>query len=101
MRISDWSSDVCSSDLLPQRQAGEGAGQHLLDDLCRRLVDIDRQHVLAVDHDLLDPDVAEIEDRAQHGALMAILLAPALVHLASTEELILGRPAGNDRKSVV
>src|SRR3546814_2874776 len=26
MRISDWSSDVCSSDLLAQRQVGESCG---------------------------------------------------------------------------
>src|SRR3546814_12294160 len=26
MRISDWSSDVCSSDLLPQGRAGGGGG---------------------------------------------------------------------------
>src|SRR3546814_7982127 len=27
MRISDWSSDVCSSDLLVHRVAGDGAGE--------------------------------------------------------------------------
>src|SRR3546814_12230040 len=92
MRISDWSSDVCSSDLLPQRHAGEGAGQDLLDDLGRRLIDVDGPHVLAVDHDLLHPDVAEIEDRAQHGALVALFLALALVQL---EEI--GRASWRER----
>src|SRR3546814_17225323 len=29
MRISDWSSDVCSSDLLDQHLAGEAADTHL------------------------------------------------------------------------
>src|SRR3546814_5754780 len=43
MRISDWSSDVCSSDLLYRRHVGRVLG------LCLRLVDGDRakaeQHV--------------------------------------------------------
>src|SRR3546814_9177057 len=35
MRISDWSSDVCSSDLLAQVAAGKAA-VHLADDVGRR-----------------------------------------------------------------
>src|SRR3546814_5543603 len=39
MRISDWSSDVCSSDLVPQKMRGRGYGRALLDKViveCRR-----------------------------------------------------------------
>src|SRR3546814_9881722 len=42
MRISDWSSDVCSSDLLPSEDAVE------LDGVAHRLVDLQR-HLLAAE----------------------------------------------------
>src|SRR3546814_11250899 len=47
MRISDWSSDVCSSDLLAVK-AGDRAGRHvaqtLFDDLCRLIDFLDADH---------------------------------------------------------
>src|SRR3546814_19758611 len=55
MRISDWSSDVCSSDL----------------------------------HDLRDLDVGEVEDAAQHGALVLDLMPAVRVHLYEAAQLLL------------
>src|SRR3546814_6580400 len=64
MRISDWSSDVCSSDLLLHLgalwrpdlavKAGDRAGRHvaqtLFDDLCRLIdfLDADHEAVVAI-----------------------------------------------------
>src|SRR3546814_10654705 len=41
MRISDWSSDVCSSDLCARRRSGRGEHQRAV-----ALVDLDRLTVL-------------------------------------------------------
>src|SRR3546814_20641056 len=60
MRISDWSSDVCSSDLLRQNSAAEGmiladpdepgTGQRIYP----AVADIERQHFIVVEHDTGD-----------------------------------------------
>src|SRR3546814_15093803 len=46
MRISDWSSDVCSSDLLKRAQAAPG--QFTLTDIVGRVVHKTRSSVLAI-----------------------------------------------------
>src|SRR3546814_1143939 len=50
MRISDWSSDVCSSDLqrLGTRPRGDGIGKH--GETVRRAVGEAAQHAVAVMH---------------------------------------------------
>ena len=62
-------------------QTGRGVGprQHLLDDLLGRLVDVDRAHVGAVDHDVGHLELAEAEE-------VVDVLGLALLHLA-----VLGR----------
>ena len=59
----------------PERQARMRACQHRLDDLLRRLVGIDGGEIAAMDHDVADDDVVEIEDRMQHGAGFLFLAA--------------------------
>ena len=54
----------------PQGNAGEGAGQHLVDHGRRRLAGFDHDHGLAVDHDLAHLHVGQIQDAAQHGAFL-------------------------------
>ncbi len=46
-----------------------------------RLVGVDHRHILAVLHDLADLDVVEVEDRAQHGALVLDGALPAAMQL--------------------
>ena len=54
----------------PDRQAGVGAAHDLVEDLLRRRVGVDADDVLAVGHDLADLDAGEVEDAAQHVALL-------------------------------
>ena len=54
----------------PDRQAGVGALHDLIEDLLGRRVGIDADDVLAVGHDLADLDAGEVEDAAQHVALL-------------------------------
>src|SRR3546814_4485433 len=42
MRISDWSSDVCSSDLVMLRSGGIGRNEIVGDSRCREALSVDR-----------------------------------------------------------
>src|SRR3546814_8838589 len=71
MRISDWSSDVCSSDLGSLEDLQQGALVALLDRvdpglLVDQVQDVDQQHV--PDRIVADPDRARRrgDDAAQH-----------------------------------
>jgi hypothetical protein len=75
--------------VLPQRQACVGTRQHLVDELAGRLVGVDRGHVLAVDHDLLDLHLGEVQDRSQHLARVAFLLAFAGVQFDRAAQFLL------------
>src|SRR3546814_2531837 len=52
MRISDWSSDVCSSDLRPLRVHGEASGSELAERVVELLeqVGLGRQHLYRYPH---------------------------------------------------
>src|SRR3546814_6437143 len=76
MRISDWSSDVCSSDLRSERRLGELAGSlHEVLDLDERFLRVDdseidhrvdpHRYIIMRDHVLRGHIV---DDRAQIGA---------------------------------
>src|SRR3546814_1009661 len=96
MRISDWSSDVCASDLLPRlRQA---LGTHLVHAPPEHLGD---QVLLAAEVvvDRGDVDVGAAGHLAQGGAAEAVLGEQLL---GGAEDAVLGRELGvghRDRKS--
>ena len=54
---------------LPQRHAGIGAGEDVVDDVAERLVGVDGVHGGAVDHDVGDVELAEVEQAAEAVAL--------------------------------
>src|SRR3546814_5021221 len=78
MRISDWSSDVCSSDLLLDRQAHAQVPCHLLGRGAEWLAHLGRQALLELARafegrtDLADPAHALTARRV--GRLVAVLL---------------------------
>src|SRR3546814_7339359 len=59
MRVSDWSSDVCSSDLVEQRR-------ELLDDRPAQLLGIHDRHRARIisSHVVTDPDRGQLDRRA-------------------------------------
>src|SRR3546814_4475900 len=69
MRISDWSSDVCSSDLVGRRQDGHaGRGRHLPDS-GQRLDPADPGHGEVEDHQLGLVPADEVDGLAPVGGL--------------------------------
>ena len=75
--------------VLPQRQTGVRALDRRADDLGRRQVGVDRAHLLAVRDDFRDFHIRQVEDRAQHGPLVAHLLALAGVQVDGAAQLLL------------
>ena len=53
----------------PQRQPGDAGGEHGVDDSLRRLVGIEHDHLGAMDHDVGDRQLAQIEQAAHHVAV--------------------------------
>jgi hypothetical protein len=84
----------------PQRQPGVRAGQHLLHDVFRRLVDIDRDDLLAVRDDIGDLDIGQIQNGAQHGALVPFLLAGAGVQVDDPAQFLLGMLGAQRRTDI-
>src|SRR3546814_3903862 len=84
MRISDWSSDVCSSDLLgPEQQLGGAqpqrvalALQHGARDDMGELVDEERRH----------PDAIRIEEEPEVGVLQRCRIEQAVAKAQRSEE---------------
>src|SRR3546814_6212659 len=74
---------------LVQRQPGERAVHHLLQQVAQWRIGIEHAHVAAVRHDLRDLDVGEVEDAAQHGALVLDLMPAVRVHLYEAAQLLL------------
>src|SRR3546814_20428786 len=66
MRISDWSSDVCSSDLLERRVIGEGAMFDAVD--ARRGRGGDAARAVGVRHDLAAERMGGVGDALEFGA---------------------------------
>src|SRR3546814_18514537 len=66
MRISDWSSDVCSSDLLERRVIGEGAMFDAVD--ARRGRGGDAARAVGVRHDLEAERMGGVGDALEFGA---------------------------------
>src|SRR3546814_7618655 len=103
MRISDWSSDVCSSDLLPHAHDPDlgtsflAADRDAAADVVRRLSGTDRQAtVLAVvdDLDLLQGRRSPVRQllAGQFGPIAGIVLSP-------TDERLPAMVSAEDRKS--
>src|SRR3546814_19069110 len=69
MRISDWSSDVCSSDLIRERQdRGAGRRQHIQDLKFRRVFVIAARHAMHAQQVLRkerDVEAEEHQDRRE------------------------------------
>src|SRR3546814_12784630 len=80
MRISDWSSDVCSSDLLPidWGQMGPVYKERILDEIERRLIPDIRSRIVTSFH-YAPPDFAH-DLRAHLGS--AFSLEPTLTQSA-------------------
>src|SRR3546814_8671245 len=83
VRISDWSSDVCSSDLLEGRVLGGGADQDH-----RAVLDIGQEAVL-----LGAVEAVDLVDEQQSAAPGQAALPGALEHLAQVGD------AGEHRRS--
>src|SRR3546814_2915432 len=67
MRISDWSSDVCSSDLLQDRQHDGGAQQELHQRQRHRTAEIEVEAQRLVDRDLQRRRLRPAAERQHHG----------------------------------
>src|SRR3546814_2104464 len=96
MRISDWSSDVCSSDLLHVEQQADARRQRLQEpDVGDRRGQLDMAHPLAADLRHRDFDTALLADDALvlHALIFA---AQALIILDRTED---ARAEQNGRES--
>src|SRR3546814_1320462 len=67
MRISDWSSDVCSSDLSGTRRAGlrDSAAGRVFTDRCCRLERLDERLAALPHHDQDAPARSDREHRRQ------------------------------------
>src|SRR3546814_18655558 len=76
MRISDWSSDVCSSDLPVQCQALERAGEQTGDEQVAQPAVVGRYHV---------PGCFAAVAFAQHGSPLRLLLGEIAVVLQIAE----------------
>ena len=61
----------------PQRNARDRRGEHGLDDVLGRIVGVDGDHLGAMDHHVVDGEVAQVEQAAEHVAI--VLLDAALV----------------------
>src|SRR3546814_14243585 len=96
MRISDWSSDVCSSDLqTPQDRDGQTGGGPApdgpdldgpdLDDLARRYVDLWQDQVSAL---AADPEFAESLQKVMAALGIAASGLPAMWSARSEERRV-------------
>src|SRR3546814_20709416 len=98
MRISDWSSDVCSSDLTDRRVYKLGAIKHHLDfDSGRQCL----RHLRDLRRYILSNGTAVLTDQHEHGTdhrLLAVHAARAGAKIAT--DLHIGK-LPEDRKSVV
>src|SRR3546814_4064478 len=105
MRISDWSSDVCSSDLRERQQAEQvdrrqriGRGQ-ILDPQRERLVaHLDRQHQHLVER-VEDGDLEQ--DRQAAGQRIDLLLLIELQHLLLQAGLVRSEEHTSELQSIM
>src|SRR3546814_15162969 len=92
MRISDWSSDVCSSDLAPAGQRADARRALVVDDVVRIAAGIDRRAALVGEARQLQPG-AEVDEHVLERSDVAVgradRLADGLARPASDAE----RPA--------
>ncbi|MNN06441.1 hypothetical protein D3C81_1192320 [compost metagenome] len=65
------------------RQAGVGGGAQLGDDLLEILLQIDADHLVARDHDVVDRDLLQVEDAQQHALPVGRQARPGLAHHAA------------------
>src|SRR3546814_9477604 len=106
MRISDWSSDVCSSDLAALDHAAEGRLRHVeaatevdAHDIVPIVVAHARQRAVAGDAGVVDDDVDRPEFLGDGGAIVEARLMIADVPLARGDPGPVGERPRLDRKS--
>src|SRR3546814_18431972 len=71
MRISDWSSDVCSSDLAPAGQRADARRALVVDDVVRIAAGIDRRAALVGEARQLQPG-AEVDEHVLERSDVAV-----------------------------
>jgi len=76
-----------------QRDARHHFGDHALDHLVRRLADIGGDHLGAVDHDVGDREVAQIEQAAEHVAIVFLDAALTMEEVDRTAQALVRRQA--------
>src|SRR3546814_9791224 len=117
MRISDWSSDVCSSDLsdVPGDQPADIASGPTVADAtsCADALDIVRRYQIMLPNNVLrrlessagetvkpnDPRLSHVETHLIATPQMALTAAADVARQAGVEALILGDSLEGDRKS--
>src|SRR3546814_15503217 len=97
MRISDWSSDVCSSDLLERRVIGEGAMFDAVD--ARRGRGGDAARAVGVRHDLEAERMGGVGDALEFGAGEMAFEPARLLRQYRSEERRGGEECGSTFKS--
>src|SRR3546814_18908897 len=99
MRISDWSSDVCSSDLLVRQRPGKGNAVFItIEDetgitnilLWARLFEMQRLPVMASRLLLVEGEVPRSKERVVH-------LLASRVHARTAAVSLLGKPSCRTR----
>ena len=65
--------------------------EHGVDDLLGRIVGVDRDHLGAVDHDVGDGEVAQVEQAAEHVAVVLLDAAFAVQEIDGAAQLLVRR----------
>ena len=76
------------------RQSGsrrDGGAEHGVDDLARRIVGIEHDHVGAVDHDVGHGQLAQVEHAAEHVAVELLHVAVAMQQIDGAAQLLARR----------
>src|SRR3546814_2413167 len=99
MRISDWSSDVCSSDLLRAAQSATiDLRRHFrLREQMRRLITASRGVVVTLA--VMRHDCLHLPSQHQRRVQMAVLHDSRLVHLPHFVELAIGQDRSEEHTS--
>ena len=77
--------------LAPERHARDRRVEHRVDDLLGRIVGVDRDHLGAVDHHVGDREVAQIEQAAEHVAVVLLDAALAVQQVDRAAQFLVRR----------
>ena len=75
----------------PQRHARHRRGEHRLDRLLGRQAGVDHDHLGAVDHHVGDGEVAQVEQAAEHVAILLLDAALAMQEIDRAAQLLVRR----------